>query len=143
VIPSANLLTIDDEPGGITGAYYHTEDLKGPGVLRKDPQIRFDWGTQFPEPLRPPAEPVVARGRYTVRLTFAEMEDLKPGQRVFSVALQGRVALKDFDVVSEAGGPMRGVTKEFRGVAAKSDISLRFTPKTGQPILSGLEILAE
>ncbi|NQT54430.1 PQQ-binding-like beta-propeller repeat protein [bacterium] len=143
VIPAKNLFALDDAPGGITGAYYHTEDLKGPGVLRKDPQIRFDWGKQFPQPLAPPRKPVVPHGRYTVRLYFAEPKDLKPGQRVFSVALQGRQVLKDLDDVSEAGGPMRGLTKEFRGVAVKSDIALAFTPKTGQPILSGLELLAE
>ena len=37
--------------------------------------------------------------RYTVRLGFAEMDDAKPGQRVFSVTLQNKPALKDFDVV--------------------------------------------
>ena len=40
--------------------------------------------------------------RHTVRLHFAEPDDVKPGERVFDVKLQGNVVLRDFDVVREA-----------------------------------------
>ena len=45
---------------------------------------------------------------YTVRLHFAEPAmETRPGERVFNVSLQGKEVLKDFDVVTEAGGSYR------------------------------------
>ena len=43
--------------------------------------------------------------RYTVRLYFAEVEDIARGRRVFRVFLQGRAVLKSFDVLRETGVP--------------------------------------
>ena len=70
---------------------------------------------------------------YTVRLVFLEPEERK---RTFSVSLQGREVLKDFDVLREAGGPMRSVVKEFQ-VPAGKELKIAFT---GEAILSGLEV---
>jgi hypothetical protein len=80
---------------------------------------------------------------YTVRLHFAEPEQLTAGQRVFHVGLQGKEVLKDFDVVKEAGGPMRGVVKEFRGVRVKKDLTVTLSPSAGVPVLCGVEVMAE
>jgi hypothetical protein len=78
---------------------------------------------------------------YTVRLLFSEPDGLKPGERVFDVALQGGDVLKDLDIVREAGGPDRGLVKEFI-VPAGKDLKLAFTAKKGQPLLCGLEVFA-
>ncbi|HEX7901291.1 MAG TPA: PQQ-binding-like beta-propeller repeat protein [Planctomycetota bacterium] len=75
---------------------------------------------------------------YTVRLVFLEPEE-RPA-RVFSVSLQWREVLKDFDVLREAGGPMRSVVKEFRGIQAAKDLKIAFT---GDAILSGVEVERE
>jgi len=82
-------------------------------------------------------------GTYTVRLHFAEPDDLAPGERVFDVALQGRVVLKNFDVVREAGGPMRPVVKNFEGVRVDDDLSVTFRRRKGEPVLCGVEARVE
>ncbi|NOX53165.1 MAG: hypothetical protein GXP27_01745 [Planctomycetes bacterium] len=37
--------------------------------------------------------------RFTVRLHFAEIEDVVPGQRIFDVAIQGKTVAKQLDVI--------------------------------------------
>jgi len=83
---------------------------------------------------------------YTVRMHFAEPDGLKPGQRVFSVCLQGQEVLTDFDVAAETG-PMTAVVKEFPGVEVTDRLEVSLVPKTAQasarPLLCGLEVVAE
>ena len=87
--------------------------------------------------------------RYTVRLHFAEPDDVEPGQRVFDVALQGRTVVEGLDVLTEAGGRNMALVKEFKGVLADKTIALELTPKArdvtslSTPILNGVEILTE
>ena len=81
---------------------------------------------------------------YTVRLYFAEPKaDAKAGDRVFSVSLQGREVLKDFDVVKAAGGPRRCVVREFKGVQAGDALELKFAAKAGEALICGLELMAQ
>jgi outer membrane protein assembly factor BamB len=84
---------------------------------------------------------------FTVRLVFADPDNRKAGERVFDVALQGKVVLTDVDVVKEAGGPRRSIVKEITGVQATAQLVLRLTPSVRatdpQPILSGIEIIAQ
>ncbi len=88
-----------------------------------------------------PADGPVEPRLYTVRLHFAEPEKLRPGQRVFSVSLQGKEVLADFDIVAEAGGPNRSVVKEFERVRAGDELKIVFTPKAGEPVISGIELV--
>lgn len=83
--------------------------------------------------------------RYTVRLVFAEVETVKTGQRVFDVALNGKSALKDFDIASAAGGGRRVVVKEIRNVVVGEKLTIALTAKKGslRPVLGGVEIVAE
>ena len=81
--------------------------------------------------------------RYTVRLVFAEPDDLKPGDRVFDVSLQGSAVLTGFDVVGQAGARNRAVVREFPGVTADKELTIGLKATTGKPILSGVEIVAE
>ena len=83
------------------------------------------------------------REPHTVRLVFAELEDLKQGQRVFDVSLQGQTVLADFDIVKAGGGAFRAVVKEFKGVRVGRHLAVSFSPKTGRALLCGLEVLAE
>jgi outer membrane protein assembly factor BamB len=84
---------------------------------------------------------------YTVRLIFAEPEPIGPGQRVFSVDVQGREAVKDLDIVRETGGPLRSLMKEIRGVEVADTLTIRLTPSTESPnratILCGIEVIEE
>ncbi len=83
---------------------------------------------------------------YTVRLTFVEPDHLSAGQRVFDVGLQGQTALRGLDVAREAGGPGRGLVKEFKGVKVVKDLMVTLTP-TGPaengPVLCGIEAVQE
>ncbi len=93
-----------------------------------------------------PVRPVHPPARYTIRLHFAEPEELKPGQRVFGVALQGKPVLDKFDIVSAAGGTQRGVVKEFKGVVIQKDLKITFTRAPGAmagPLICGVELIAE
>jgi outer membrane protein assembly factor BamB/PKD repeat protein len=78
---------------------------------------------------------------HTVRLYFAEMESKVPGQRVFDVSLQGKVALAGLDVVKEAGGAKRELVKEFKNVRIANALSIGFKSHAGEPMLSGVEII--
>lgn len=94
-----------------------------------------------------PANAPIEKRNYTLRLHFAETLGAQPGERVFDVLVQGKVVLKEFDVAREAGGPNRGIVREFPGVevADKAVIELRRSnPETlKKPILSGVELTLE
>lgn len=85
--------------------------------------------------------------RYTVRLFFAEPEDLEPGQRVFSVILMGKTVLEDFDVVGVAGGPRKAVVKEFQGIEVSGELEIRLLPSSktvmNKPVLCGFQAFRE
>ena len=142
VVPKERLFAANDRPGGLRAAYYETK-FSGPSVPAIDPQIDFDWGRDLPPPLRPSTEPVKPYGSYTVELLFAEPDGLQPGQRVFSVALQGKEVLRDFDVAGEAGGPNRGVVRTFRDIRVSDDLTISFRPKVGRPLVSGVRLVAD
>jgi outer membrane protein assembly factor BamB len=86
---------------------------------------------------------------FTVRLHFAELDDLRPGERAFDVAIQGQMALADLDLAKEAGRPGTAVVKEFRGVRASRQLSVELTAKAAEitpanaPVLSALEVIEE
>ncbi|MBC8875579.1 MAG: PQQ-binding-like beta-propeller repeat protein [Planctomycetes bacterium] len=80
---------------------------------------------------------------HTVRLYFAEPTAKKPGERVFSVMLQGKEVLTDFDIFRETGSTGVGVVKEFRGVSADRILTLKLSPKAGDTLLCGIEVVRE
>jgi outer membrane protein assembly factor BamB len=84
---------------------------------------------------------------YTVRLHFVEPDDLRTGERVFDVAIQGQPVLAGFDVVKEAGARLRAVVKEFRGVKVKEDLTVTFAGSQSgtvhAPVICGVEVVAE
>ncbi|TYI84651.1 hypothetical protein E1A91_D05G380200v1 [Gossypium mustelinum] len=59
------------------------------------------------------------QGNYKVQLHFAEImfSDNQTfdslGRRLFDVSIQGQVVLEDFNIVEEAGGVGKGITREF------------------------------
>ena len=84
---------------------------------------------------------------YTVKLFFAEPENLAAGKRVFNVDIGGKRVLSDFDIAKEAGGSLRTVIREFKGTSAQGNITIRLTPTVATakhgPILCGLELIAD
>lgn len=85
-----------------------------------------------------------AAPRYTVRLHFAEPQTLAPGARVFDVYVQGTKVLDSFDIAVAAGGPQRGVVREFSGVTVNDVLSIELKGVTSRsPILCGVEAARE
>jgi large repetitive protein len=79
---------------------------------------------------------------YTVRLHFAEFYWSTAGQRVFNVAINGQMALPNFDIIATAGGPTKAVVEQFTVQAdGTGSITLNFTPGSAdQPKVSAIEI---
>ncbi len=95
-------------------------------------------------------------GTYTVRLGFIEpTEDVRPGERVFDIKLQGKTVAENFDVLSEAGGPNKAIVKEFKGIEVSRDLTLELVPareiiskdaakaRREAPILCSIELVRE
>jgi hypothetical protein len=145
LVPAARLLDSDGQSGGLTGAYYGQAQLTGPAVLHRDPQIDFSWDEKLPYPLRQAAGPVPLRKRpFTVRLYFAEPDEIQPGERVFGVTLQGREVARELDIVRQSGGTHRGLVLEYKGISIKDFLHVEFTPRTHLPALvCGIELIAE
>ena len=84
---------------------------------------------------------------YTVKLHFAELENKKPGERLFNVRLQGREVLRGFDIARAAGGVDKPVVKTFRKIPVNDTLTvecLPVSPEAGSPpLLCGIEVILE
>ncbi len=84
--------------------------------------------------------------RYRVRLHFLEPRMIQRGDRIFSVKAQGEPCLEKLDVLAEAGGTWRGLTREINGVSIGSQLTLEFEAVEGSrlpPILCGVDLISE
>ncbi len=111
-------------PWLFTSGYQHTKELRFRFIDKGQPEAH-----------------------YTVKLYFAEPDDRVEEQRVFSVSLQGEVVLKDFDIVKQAGGARRAITKTFKNVKVTGDLIIGFqssqTTKGRSPVLCAFEAVRE
>jgi hypothetical protein len=84
---------------------------------------------------------------YTVKLHFAEIEDKKPGERLFNVRLQGREVLSGFDIAQAASGANMPVVKTFAKIPVKDALTVECLPVSPEaenpPLLCGIEIILE
>jgi hypothetical protein len=94
----------------------------------------------------------VKPGTYELRLHFAETTfgpGTGPGggesSRVFSVFLGERPLVVGLDVLSDAGGNDRALTRVFKGVSAGPDgmVHLRFRSIKDQPLVNAIELVPE
>jgi endoglucanase len=65
----------------------------------------------------------VPNGKYTVRLHFAETYDgiTGDGQRIFSITINEKTVLEDFDPYKEAGGFQKPVVKTINSLAVTNE----------------------
>lgn len=82
-------------------------------------------------PLSVAAPAAGTKQRYDVRLYFVEPRSIKPSERVFSVSLEGKPVLTDFDAVKEAGKPLKPVLREFKDVEVEGPLDIRLAPSAG------------
>ena len=88
----------------------------------------------------------IPNGKYTVRLHFAETYDgiTAEGERVFSVTINEKSVLNDFDPFKEAGGYQKPVVKTIEDVAVTNgELAIGFTMNIQNPEINGIEILSE
>jgi len=94
--------------------------------------------------------PVVPLKHYRVRLFFREPWfgkengiDGGPGSRVFNVACNGVMLMKNFDILAEAGS--QPIVKTFAHIqgSAGGRIELSFTPEVNYAIVSAIEVVPE
>ncbi|MBI5822117.1 MAG: PQQ-binding-like beta-propeller repeat protein [Verrucomicrobia bacterium] len=144
-IPSNCLFMPDGRRNGVAGVYFANTKPSGPALVQVDPQINFNWGRELPPLLRKSHQATATAERaYTVRLVFAEPEEIRAGQRVFDVKLQGREVLSSLDVLKQAGGPRRGIVREFRGIKATEALEIEFVARSSKPpLICGVELIAE
>lgn len=88
----------------------------------------------------------VPNGKYTVRLHFAETYDgiTAEGERVFSVSINDKTVLEDFDPFKEAGGYQKPVVKTVEDVTVTNgQLPIGFTMNIQNPEINGIEILSK
>lgn len=126
--------------GGYRGV--DSEDHRVSGTDR--PWLFTSWAhglTSLTVPLLGPAD---GPARYDVKLYFAELAPVVPGNRVFDVKLQGKTVLARLDVGSQPGAAM---VREIRDVAVTGSLLVELSPcapnpsEAQMPILSALEVL--
>ncbi len=80
---------------------------------------------------------------YSLKLYFAEKDDLKTGDRIFDIYVQGKPVLKDFDIAKEAGGAGRPIAVDIGsiGVTENIDIELKASDPNSphKPLICGIE----
>ncbi len=82
-------------------------------------------------------------GAYKVRIYFAEPENIQAGQRLFDIALQGKVVMSNFDITEQAGGTMKAIVKEFSGISCEGEFNISLQARKGKTLISGFELIAE
>ena len=79
---------------------------------------------------------------YTVRLHFAELWVVAPGQRTFNVAVNGTSVLPNFDIVAASGARFKAVVRDVLGTAdSNGNLTINFTKGNDYPIVSGIEVI--
>ena len=88
--------------------------------------------------------PVDRARKYTVRLIFLDPDRLGEGKRVFDVSVQDK-KIERLDISKSTGGVSRALVREVKGVSVRGELRVSLTPVEGsaEPVLSGVEILAE
>lgn len=119
------------------------------GLFLTDPAygVKFRCCSSFLPLVEPRSKPHPRR-RFTVRLHFAETNPAVAEQRTFSVRLQGKTVLRDFNIFTAAEGLYRPVVEVFSGVQADDEIHLDLLPSpslppAAQPIVCGVEVVEE
>ena len=128
-----------------------SQNLSGTGMKRiylADPELSFQYCRRQLSISNKPLPPGHQRS-FTIRLHFAETQNIGTGDRVFDIALQGKPVLKNCDVLGEAGKRYRPVVKEFRQIPASKMISVELiNSRTGSkgdlpPFVNGIEMVEE
>ena len=82
------------------------------------------------------------KGRYTVRLYFAEPDkQAVSGTRVFDVIINGKTVLSEFDPYVYAQSPRNTIIKSWDGIEVDSTLKVTLKARTGKTLLCGIEAI--
>ncbi len=86
---------------------------------------------------------LIAGASYTLRLHFMESTVAAPGQRVFSIAVNGTTVLPNFDIFKLAGKSYKAVVRQLTVKANSSGkLVIAYAPGiAGSPLASGIEVI--
>jgi hypothetical protein len=80
---------------------------------------------------------------YDLRLHFMEPQEIRPGERVFDVLVNGEIAMARLDIAKESKGTHRALTRDIAGVGPCARIEITLKPVSGKPpLLCAVEIIA-
>ena len=79
---------------------------------------------------------------YRVRLFFGAPPTAGLGRAVFDVYLQGQRVLNDLTIDPDGDGKLNAAVHAFDDILISDQLSIRFVPKEGQPVLSGVELIS-
>lgn len=80
---------------------------------------------------------------YRLNLYFSELENKRPGDRVFNIRVQDKTVLENFDIAEETGKADKEIIKSFPGIKAGNKLKIDLVPVLGNTILSGIELIQE
>ncbi|WP_043617014.1 S8 family serine peptidase [Nonomuraea candida] len=81
----------------------------------------------------------VPNGTYTVELDFAELRNMRMGQRVFDVLVEGQLAIPALDLALESG-TYTAVARQYTVKVTDGQLNVRFATRQGATIVNGLRI---
>jgi hypothetical protein len=136
-VDSAKQLWASDRffSGGRYGLSPESTDRADLGIYGSDRIGRFRYNI-----------PAVPLARYRLKLYFREpwfgKENGGPGSRVFDVACNGALLMKNFDILAEGGS--QPIVKTFENVQASASgrIELSFMPVVNYPVVNAIEVVA-
>jgi hypothetical protein len=140
-VDSANQFWASDRyfSGGRYGLPPKSAKRANPGLYESDRIGRFHYSI-----------PAVPMAHYRVRLHFREPWFGKenggiggPGSRVFDVACNDKILMKNFDILAEGGSAPVVKTFEHIQASAGGRIDLSFSPVVNYAVINAIEVLPE
>jgi len=78
-----------------------------------------------------------------LRLYFMEPEYTRPGQRIFSIKVNGREIVSNLDVFAKAGGKDRALIITKQGIPVSKTLELELVPVRGEPLLCAVAVVVK
>lgn len=82
----------------------------------------------------------VTNGTYNVTLYFAEIEGKAIGARKFGVKVEDAPVLTDFDIVKEAGGANRAISRSFSTTITDGKLDVELMGTAGDAAIAGISL---